>query len=154
MNTHNLKFLNRAKREPAVQPLPSPLPKDTDDLPDSVKEWATQQIEQRQTIAYLKSENESLRVDLRVAIERIKMLESALSEAERKRDFYQFHSTSLVTRLNDIRMTVDAAVREAEHEAFKPRDNAVPTPLPAMDPVDEQAMQSLAKKLAPEQPDA
>jgi hypothetical protein len=71
----------------------------------------------------------------------IEFLRGQLADAEYKRDYYQRHSTTLLTRLSDINMVIrnalDEARREAQHYAETHTGDGEALPKEAVEKVEE-----------------
>ena len=71
-------------------------------------------------------DNERMRVDTALMRQKIEQLESRLETAETKADHYMRFSTELVTKLNNVQMIIEDAIRAAKHAAFAPPKVPVP----------------------------
>lgn len=74
-------------------------------------------------------------------------LRSQLAEVQHQKDFYQRHSTSLITRLSDISLLIDQAVQEAKHEAYRP-NGAAPAQSAPQGPALEDDVQGVVARIA------
>jgi len=91
------------------------------------------------------AENDRLKTDYALMRERAEQLESRLNVAMAERDHYMRFSTELVTNLNNIRMTIDEAVRAAKHVNYKP--SVVPMAKPNVPEIDSKGIENLLKRL-------
>jgi septal ring factor EnvC (AmiA/AmiB activator) len=157
MNAPDLSFLKR-NREP-VQPALPPLPRQERQIDAETTAEVEKIIQTRRERDQLREQVHALDIDNGFLRERIRVLEESLTEAERKRDIYQFHSAAFTTRLHDLdilaeeqsavfRRMLGEMMRQAKEEAFAPRVTP-PSKLPEFDGAPE-----LAEALAPERTDA
>jgi hypothetical protein len=91
------------------------------------------------------AENDRLKTDYALMRERADQLESRLNVALAERDHYMRFSTEVVTNLNNIRMTIDEAVRSAKHVAYKP--SLVPVAKPEVPEIDSKGIENLIRRL-------
>lgn len=145
MNVLAPKFLSR-DRNPAVPALPVPQPREatpeTTAFLDSVNR-------QREENAYLRSEVEQTSRELKLAHERIRMLETEITNVRADRDFMTRHDASMMTSLRDIKALIVMAEERARAEAYAPPGSGQQDHTKAADELAE-GVAELAKKLAPE----
>lgn len=117
---------------------------------ESVKDAAFRGVEALQTIIAerdkLLAQNDRLLSETALQREKIHQLEARLATAELHRDHYLCFSTEVVTKLNDVQMIIEDAIRNAKLVAFKPP--AVPKPAEPQPPsIDTNGIEKLIARL-------
>jgi len=121
------------------------------DMPktDAVKVSAVRGVEALQEIINnhdkLVGENDRMHTDCALLREKVNQLEARLATATTERDHYMRFSTEIITKLNDVEMIIDEAIRNAKLGPF--RTPAAPTPKLAVPDIDTQGIEKLIKRL-------
>lgn len=138
------KFLRR-------EPQPPALPETQPTVSPEVQAFIDSSARQREELAYLRSENDALNLEVRVSHERIRMLESELTEVRAARDFFQRHDGDMMKALGIIKGVIVAEEANARANAYAPPGTGQ---LDRSRQGDDLAagVAALAQKLAPEQP--
>ena len=103
----------------------------------------------REENAYLRSEVEQLRVELKVAREEVRNLDRELNFVRDDRDRLLQHDTAIMTSLENIEALIVAAKAKARAEAYAPPASGTQQQ-PEETEQDRQITAGLAERLAPE----
>jgi len=99
---------------------------------------------------YLRSENDQLRVELKVAREQVRNMERELNFVRDDRDRLLEHDASIMTSLENIEALIVSAKAKARAEAYAPPGSGPHQP-PEETERDLEIVKGLAERLAPEQ---
>ena len=131
-------------QEPNVTPLPQQQPTVTPE----VQAFINSTTRQRQELQYLQSENAQLQNDLKLAHERIRMLDSELTTVRADRDFLQRHDGAMLTSLHNIKVLIDASLASARDDAYAPPGSGTnPDAIVERNAHDDARLQELAEKI-------
>lgn len=139
------KYLTR-DRAPTVPPLPTPQPREASPETTAFLDSVTRQREEN---AYLRAELENVTRENKLAHERIRMLETELTEVRADRDFLTRHDASMLTSLRDIKALIVMAEERAKAEAYAPPGSGQQDHSQQGDEL-AAGVADLAAKLAPE----
>jgi len=97
---------------------------------DPLRETAARGVEAIHAIVVerdtIRARNERLEVDIVLMAQEIDHLKRQLTVSASERDHYMRHSVELTSRLNDIQIVINEAIRAARDGAFRP--NSLPAP--------------------------
>lgn len=116
---------------------------------NSLQETAAKGVEAIHTIVKERDQlllsNTRMETDIALLRQKASQLESRLTTAETKADHYMRFSTELVTKLNNVQMIIEDAIREAKTVAFAPPKVPVP---PRPEPLlDTKSLENMIKRL-------
>lgn len=104
---------------PAAKQTTPPLPRTRpEEMRQMTMEFMNSVDLQRQENAYLRSENEQLRVDLKVAQEQVRMLEAELAYVRDERDQLYRHDSMMLGGLDDIEVLIVNLKQRSRAEAY------------------------------------
>lgn len=127
------------------EPLPLDLPEQSADMPDEVKVWAASQIRRGQELTYFRTHSAELENDIKLANERIRMLESELNFIRDDRDRLQTQLASILRSFRNIKVLIMDSEADARAEAYAPPGSGTePGPERPLDAADEAGLQALA----------
>ena len=108
------KFLRREEPQPPAMPQTQP------SVSPEVAAFIDSTTRQREELAYLRSENDTLNRELRLANERIRMLDEELTHTRNARDWFCRHDAFMLATLDDIEAMIVARKAKARAEAYAP----------------------------------
>jgi len=93
----------------------------------------------------LVGENDRLLTDCAMLREQVAQMASRMATLETERDHYMRFSTELVTKLNNVQMIIEDAIRSSKAQAFRPA--LVPVPKAEAPEIDTSGIERLIKRL-------
>ena len=91
--------------------------------------------------------NARMETDIALLRQKVAQLEGRLETAETKADHYMRFSTELVTKLNNVQMIIEDAIRGAKTAAFAPPKVPVPKTRVTAEAFDSKNLEALIKRL-------
>jgi hypothetical protein len=116
---------------------------------ESVKDTAFRGVEALQTIITerdkLLRDNDRMLTDCAMLREQVAQMATRIATLETERDHYMRFSTELVTKLNNVQMIIEDAIRSSKAQAFRPA--LVPVPKTEAPEIDTSGIERLIKRL-------
>lgn len=131
-----------------MEPIVAPLPRENAIMTPEVAAFVDATTKQREENAYLRGEVDQLTRDVRLAHERVRMLESELTEVRADRDFLQRHDAEIMNGLEVIETVIIAQKAKARASAYAPPGTGQQTE-PGMTDEEIERVEALARTLKP-----